>query len=83
MMINGNQLPKSIVEIVEAETKLLIEIKNINQRFETAQNLQNKQEIIAIANDGLEIEKRFKQHFAKKIILMTMLVSQNRKFYLN
>ena len=83
MLVNGNNLTKMIVQIVEREEKLLEEINKINERFSTACNLKNKQEFIDIEIDGTKLQNRLNRHTIEKITVMTVLVSRNRNYIQN
>ena len=83
MLINGANLDKKIIEIVERETQILNDVNSINERYATAINLKNSEEIIAIERDGKEVEKRLNMHFLEKVMAMTMYMSKNRHFAKN
>ena len=83
MLINGENLDKTIIKIVEREVKILNDVNNINERYATACNLQNMQEMANIERDGKEVERRFNQHFVEKIMAMTMYMSKNKHFAKN
>jgi hypothetical protein len=83
MLINGANLDKKIIEIVERETQILNDVNSINERYATARNLHNMQEMANIEKDGKEVERRLNMHFVEKIMAMTMFVSKNRHFAKN
>jgi len=83
MLINGENLPKTVVKILEREEKLIDEINKINDRFQTAFNLKNNQELRAIEEDGMKLQKRVHIHTVEKITVMTMFLSKNRNYIRN
>jgi alkaline phosphatase len=83
MFITNQNITKSIVQIVEREKSLIVDIKNINERYETALNLKNMQELKAIEEEGAEIEKRYKQHVGEKVMVMAFALGMNRNFVKN
>lgn len=83
MLINGKNLQKQVIQILDAEKELMDEVNKMNERFETARNLKNESEYVAIENDSTILENRFKMFMAKKIMVMTVYVSRNRNFCFN
>lgn len=83
MLINGNDLPKTIIEIVEREEKLLKKISQMNDRFTTACNLKNSQELSAIDTEGAKLQKLINYHIVEKATVMTMFLSRNKNFMQN
>ena len=83
MLINGENLDKRIIQIVEREVRILNDVNSINERYATAVNLKDSEEIVAIEKDGAEVEKRMNMHFLEKTMAMSMYVSRNRNFKKN
>lgn len=83
MLINGENLPQQVIKILNAEKGLMDEVNKMNERFETARNLKNESEYVAIENEGAILENRFKKFMVKKIIVMTVYVGRNKNFCFN
>jgi len=83
MLLNGQNLEAKIVKIVEKEAKLLEEFKKINERYATAENLNDKKELEVIDSEGTLLEQKYKMHFTEKIVLMTIAINKNKNFAYN
>lgn len=83
MLINGQDLKKQVIEILNAEKELMDEVNKMTERFETARNLKNESEYVAIENEGAILENRFKRFMVKKIVIMTVYVSRNKNYCFN
>ncbi len=83
MLINGEDLTKSIVQILIRESELIKEVTEINQKYETALNLGDSDKMMSVIIESAKIQYRFKAHVSEKIIVMTMAISRNRNFGYN
>lgn len=83
MLIDGKDLPKKIVQLLEKEEKLGKDMQKMNERLATAENLNDQDEFKRIDAEGLELEYRFKMFMVEKITLMTIAISKNRNFAYN
>jgi hypothetical protein len=83
IIVNGNNLPQQVVKVLDREENLLVEVQKMNERYETAHNLKNMQEIQAIEEEGAELQSRLNMHIAEKVIVMSMYMSKNRHFAKN
>lgn len=83
MLIDGKDLQKKIVQLLEKETKLGMDMQKINERYETAKNLNDQDEFKRIDIEGNVIEHRFKSLIMEKITIMTMAVNKNKNFAYN
>ena len=83
MLIDGSNLSKKIVQLIEKEEKLGNDMMKMNERFATAKNLNDQDEFKRIDIEGLALEYRFKSFMAEKITLMTIAINKNRNFCYN
>jgi hypothetical protein len=83
IFINGDNLPQQVVKIIEREDKLIKEEKELSEKYETALNLKNDQELKVINDKGEELYKKIRMHTAEKVMVMTMYVGQNRDYSYN
>ena len=83
MLIDGKDLPKKIVQLLEKETALGLDMQKMNERYDTAKNLNDQNEFKNIDADGAKLEYRFKAFMTEKIMVMSMAVHRNRKFMYN
>ena len=78
--INEADLPKQLVKILEREFSLKSEVAKINERYETALNLKNDQEIEVLVGESEKLNQRMDSHIAEKVVVMSIYVGQNRQF---
>ena len=83
MLIDGKDLPKKIVQLLEKETALGLDMQKMNERYDTAKNLNDQEEFKRIDVEGLALEYRFKAFMTEKIMVMSMAVHRNRNFMYN
>lgn len=83
MEINSGNILKSVVELVLQEQNLFKKQIDIMQKFENAENLGLADEMTKIALNGSRLDFKIRQHFAKKAIVMSMVVSKNENFFYN
>jgi hypothetical protein len=83
MIITSQNITKALVDLVERERQILIDIQKINERYETAANLQNMNEIEAIEKEGKILEKRQMHHLGAKAMIMSFAISLNKGFQFN
>jgi len=80
MLINGNGLMKKVVLLLEKENKFLQEMYEIEEKGETAKNLQNNDELIRLGSEGAKLQRKVNTHMLEKTIVMSMVVSNNPNF---
>jgi len=83
MIITSQNITKALVDLVERERQILVDIQKINERYETAANLQNMNEIKAIEEEGKILEKRQMHHLGAKVMIMSFAISLNKGFQFN
>jgi len=83
MLINGNNLMKKIVTLVERENDFLKEMYEIGDKGATAENLQDSDELIKLGNESEKINRKFTAHLFEKTIVMSMAIVNNPNFQYN
>lgn len=79
----GNNLPKQMIQLIEREDKIISEMKVMNEKFETAVNLQNSDALHSLDKEAEQLNNRFRQLIAEKTIVMTITISRNQNFIYN
>ena len=80
MLINGSNLMKKVVLLLEKESKFLQGMQELSEKGETAKNLQNTNELIRLGEESAEMQKQVNSHILEKTIIMSMVVSKNPNF---
>jgi excinuclease UvrABC nuclease subunit len=80
MLINGSNLMKKVVLLLEKESKFLQGMQELSEKGETAKNLQNTDELIKLGEESAEMQKQVNSHILEKTIIMSMVVSKNPNF---
>ena len=80
MLINGNGLMKKVVLLLEKENKFLQEMYEIEEKGETAKNLQNNDELIRLGSEGAKLSREVTTHMLEKSVVMSMVIVNNPNF---
>lgn len=83
MIIDGNELMKKIVMFTLREKEMLKQGRVLMEKFETAQNLRNEQEMLKINSQGEDLQNKIDVHCLEKIVIMSMITVNNPNFRYN
>lgn len=85
MLVNGkgNSLAHQIVMIVDKERKFAEEQQALVEKFESAENCGNTDEMQKLGLKGMELERKIRTFLLMKITVMTMIESRNPDFCWN
>jgi hypothetical protein len=83
MLIDGKDLPKKIVQLIEKETALGLAMQKMNERYDTAKNLNDQDEFKRIEEEGAKLEYCVIAFMNEKITIMTMAINRNKNFCYN
>jgi len=83
MLINGSNLMKKVVLLLERENEIINKMKEIEEKGETAKNLQNNDELIRLGSEGVKLGRKVNTFMLEKTIIMSMVISNNPNFGYN
>jgi hypothetical protein len=74
MLINGNGLMKKIVKLVEKENDIMKQTYDLSERFASAENLKNSDEMQKISMQGNDLNRKTMNHCLEKSVVMSMII---------
>lgn len=83
MKINGDSLLIHLVKLVDKEKKLISEKQELVEKFATAENLGDTNEMTKLGFAGMKFERKVNLFIAEKVTVMTMATNRNPDFFYN
>jgi hypothetical protein len=83
MLINGQSLPLQIVKLAEKEKALWEKQNELMDKFESAENCGNAEEMQRIGSEGAKLDRKIQMFFLEKITIFSMAISNNPNFKFN
>jgi len=80
MLINGNGLMKKVVLLLEKENKFLKAMYEISEKGATAENLQDRNELVRLGSEGAKLSREVTTHMLEKSVVMSMVIVNNPNF---
>jgi hypothetical protein len=83
MLINGQSLPLQIVKLVTKEKALWEERQALVEKFESAENCGNADEMQRLGSEGAKLDRKINMFMLEKVTVFSMATSNNPNFLYN